>query len=137
MIDHEIILKMIEEVSPDDTKTLDDIDIRTFLFLTKHLAPHPKFWDEDDNKNVECIKKLEMKVPKYTRSRDALKSIRPEGWTWVANTQDEGCHFNYYSPNPNHMRRLSRVMPSEYFPTEELAELHAIIQAIAYERGQS
>jgi len=30
MKDHEIILKMIEEVSPDDTAKLDEIDVQPF-----------------------------------------------------------------------------------------------------------
>lgn len=70
---------------------------------------------------------------RYTRSRDALKAIRPRGWgfdiqthnhrgdvvSWrcIAELCDKQVHFS------------SGVLLSE-----ELAELHAIIQAIAYER---
>jgi len=71
---------------------------------------------------------------KYTRSRDALKDIRPEGWTptkLMGNVINKLWSFGLYHWPSN----TSTVQTS--LPTEELAELHAIIQAIDYERSQN
>lgn len=58
MTDHEIILKMIETVDPDDSVKLDEIDLAVYKYIGE----------------------LHMMLPKVTRSRDALKAIRPDGW---------------------------------------------------------
>ena len=110
----DIILKMIEEVDPADTDKLDEIDVLVYEYISDiGYRPSTSF--------------------PYTRSRDALKAIRPEGWyikldifsvpgkpKWTCEcfnlTEGAGCF-------------LSPVLP-----TEELAELHAIIQAIEWER---
>ena len=75
---------------------------------------------------------------RYTTSIDAAMSIgheELEGWTWVASTNDKGCHFNFYSPNPDHMRSLSRVMQSDFLSTIPRAICHAKTQALDYVRG--
>lgn len=73
--------------------------------------------------------------PKYTRSRDALKSIRPEGWLPFCGNRhklngDKPFYFGFIHPK----QKIGSQVISEDLPTEELAELHAIIQAINYER---
>lgn len=98
------ILKMIETVSPDDTEKLDEIDARVWVCL--HLQGdfnisinggiiyyRHNSWPED----ARTILQHPFQNPEYTRSRDALKAIRPEG----------------------------------------LAELHAILQAIEFERTKN
>jgi hypothetical protein len=70
----------------------------------------------------------------FTTSRDALKTIRPKD-CWLETAADVNdddsysyrCRLWYWSE--------SRQQSEQVFPTEELAELHAIIQAIEYERG--
>lgn len=103
------ILKMIETVDPADTAKLDEIDARVLEYINANGIIHR--WSS----------RL-----KYTRSRDALKAIRPEGWTY-------SCGF------VGHARLCSvkrgAAFHAEKLPSEELAELHAIIQAIEYERG--
>ena len=55
------ILKLIENVDPEDSAALDEIDYRVFKFIHGRAVPN--------------------RARRYTTSRDALKSIRPEGYT--------------------------------------------------------
>lgn len=138
---HEKILQMIEQVKPDDTAMLDEIDARVWCFVNKaELIEYPKTLKKRNDEGVNIYRNLlrarTKRYPEgfteylvyYTRSRDALKAIRPDGW-WVAIVdqetayiykEDKDLHFASYIPNG----------------TEELAELHAILKAIAYERGK-
>lgn len=129
----EEILKLIEEVDPADTDKLDQIDARVESFA------HPGVTIETDATGAfinRCYARR-YKPPQYTRSRDALKSIRLEGWkNWALfDGYKEGAKFRgeMFSPDQNHQ---DIVIQTDWLPTEELAELHAIIQAIAYEREQ-
>lgn len=110
------ILKMIEEVSPDDTAKLYEIDFAVWDFVqenSKRYVPYHGF------------------VPKYTRSRDALKVIRPQLeniWFEIKSS----CH-GVTAQIGNATVAPSAVFYSDKFgsfPTEELAELHAILQEI-------
>lgn len=107
------LLKLIETVNPDDTVVLDEIDrkVRRFIFGRQKDFIHP---------------------PQYTRSRDALKIIRPDGWFWNAghNESNSGGLFAFSMYSFTN----SPVLTSPDLPTEELAELHVIIQAIQWER---
>jgi hypothetical protein len=63
-------------------------------------------------------------APTYTRSRDTLKSIRPQGH-----------HFAVFSTGIAKAWKSKNDEPIEAVAiTEELGELHAISQAIEYER---
>src|ERR1700730_10498121 len=78
---------------------------------------------------------ISLKLRKYTRSRDALRAIRPEGWhTYAVNVGDAtyDAYWGYACQIEGDQIRTSGTLP-----TEELAELHAIIQAIEYERSSS
>lgn len=142
---HEKILKMIEEVDPNDTATLDEIDARVFCYLHKHNFAG--LWN-----NIVYIRDTETQCElnagilgiRYTRSRDALKAIRPSGWLPLGCGNNSygysaiGCVsggfvFSIYKPDPYNQNGFFK---SPYLPTEELSELHAIIQAIAHERGE-
>lgn len=134
------ILKMIEEVDPEDSEKLDEIDARVWCYLdgcvfagVKHdriYAIHPKTQCEDEIFNGVC-------TLRYTRSRDVLKAIRPEGWL-VSVTPDieyDWSGFKGWDASIQSERKCFQVVPDvDALPTEELAELHAIIQAIEYER---
>lgn len=126
------LLKLIETVSPDDTAKLDEIDARVGCLITdteyqeQFKYPLCSFERRDGSFADSYV------FPRYTRSRDALKAIRPEGWNIQHHQYDAGKHHvfgltDYSVPKQCYSPRL---------PTEELAELHAIIQAIAYERSQ-
>lgn len=139
MKDYEIILKTIEEVSLDDTTKLDDIDARVWCFLSE--------LDHEEALSSHVIYKKLVSgggIEKYTRSRDALKGIRPKdffplgvgktcyGESAIGETAN-GFIYSIYKPDPFSQKGFFK---SKYLPTEELAELHAVIQAIAYTRGE-
>ncbi|MDP9196108.1 MAG: hypothetical protein M3O22_04975 [Pseudomonadota bacterium] len=104
------ILDLIEAVDPEDTEKLDEIDrlVREYVNLLDEWPPE---------------------FPEYTRSRNALKAIRPEGY-WPIKLFKDGHVFRFELTNGR------KIPSSAWLPTEELAELHAIIQAIAHEMGQ-
>jgi hypothetical protein len=74
---------------------------------------------------------------RFTRSRDALKSIRPSGWTFLCDNRSSGTDLTYYPPGLLEKYPSLSEIRTGVLPTEELAELHAIIQAITHERGAS
>lgn len=132
-MEHKKILELIESVDPQDDAALDEIDARVWCWLNreKYLGRHECadcFLATIDGAKFFIGHK---DVQKYTRSRDALKAIRPEGW----------CVLNDYSLNAWKVsyRCVTEALGKEEFcskflPTEELAELSAIIQAISFER---
>ena len=76
---------------------------------------------------------------RYTRSRDALKAIRPEGWSPIGYGYDKeighfagGWSYSLYKVTPDFKLRTTVNIANQ--KSEELAELHAIIQAVEYER---
>ena len=128
MSEAQTILTMIEAVSPDDTDTLDEIDARVDCLvngLENNCKPFVK--------PVFGTRVLALTARKYTRSRDALKAIRPEGFKveiFSANAR----WSVYFTTHWNRNRQCQ--FKALDLPTEELAELHAIIQAIEWERNQ-
>ena len=133
------ILKMIETVDPEDAEALDEIDARVFCWEDRKNYEDVVFiqkqYDLPNESGLVAIddwsfdEPIRVVVPGYTRSRDALKAIRPEGWCFrlinSGNTEWLCMYAQYLEPNKC----------AKWCPTEELAELHAIIQAIEYERG--
>lgn len=111
------ILKLIEEVDPKDTAKLDEIDARVWCYLNNQ--------DQESTEFGVPRWMYAVRSKPYTRSRDALKAIRPEGWR-VFNLS-EGDMFEFDLGKTN-----ARVFRGQAI-TEELAELAAIIQAINYE----
>lgn len=109
----ETILKMIEIVDPADKAKLDEIDALVSFYIDPAFGYNPK---------------------RYTRSRGALKAVRPEGWEWYMSqdSSQKGVIFGCASDNIG-----TNQMQSPMLPTEELAELHAIIQAIEYDRSKN
>jgi len=123
------ILAMIEAVDPADTKTLDEIDALVSVYIDKPQAEYDRAFGYDPKQ--------------YTRSRDALKAIRPKGWkvTMLHSVPIDGFQFKMQdrmdTPNGDAKHIESpwhrRFDPCDGY-TEELAELHAIIQAVDFER---
>jgi len=140
MTDAETILKMIEEVDPEDTENLDEIDARTMCFIQgwEFLETHLGQF-EYKIPGVMSFMPFYETTPKYTRSRDALKAIRPEGWffTIMPHLIVGGgfLQVEAEAENSKYDNKLSTL--AEELQTEELAELHAIIQAIEYDRSKS
>jgi len=125
------ILHMIETYDTKNTEVLDEIDARWWLVAEGYInAPHNAFWHKDVNVNTRFICQGNL-APKYTRRRDALKAIRLDGWVvnLVLNFNDNESFFavyNWFGDN------VSKQIDSPKLPTEELAELHAIIQTYIY-----
>ena len=124
------ILKLIEEVSPDDTAALKEIDARVWCWLNnKTYDTHAIFndvvsiWFGNKGKSVH-------QFIRYTRSRDSLKSIRPEGYFSIDENGTKGWQASINRPDDGPSGPCFIITG---MPTEELAELHAIIQAIEYE----
>jgi len=128
------ILEMIEAVYPSDTAKLDEIDAMVWCYLNSAEFKWTKgrgLFEYNIGGKENVTKRIGKNI-QYTRSRDALKQIRPDGkimWCFFEN-YPEGARaraeiFHDHGDNP---------IQTGWFPTEELAELHAIIQAIEYER---
>ena len=125
------ILKLIENVDPKDNDALDEIDAKTDAFVKKLLFEQmaPDWWDERTpaywSPGTTALHER-CYARKYTRSRDALKAIRPERRNTFKIT---------YHIDGGYTCFCNRLFKYPILPTEELAELHAIIQAVAYEQG--
>jgi len=137
------ILKMIEgfagyteaEILRDHKETLDEIDARFWCFekgyefVTTKKRMFVGFQYLHKNETRPYIEDAPQGwVKQVTRSRDALKSARPDGWTLTSEqSRLETEHYEGWRFN------LGTACRSPLLPTEELAELHAITQARIWE----
>lgn len=126
------ILELIESVDPSDVAALDEIDARVWCFVNGHVfrgMPHRNYFIYSEECYYYYVPE-DNGTTNYTRSRDALKAIRPSGvrnWSIGMNKRKQfGAAMEYAGS--------VTFYPPDDMPTEELAELHAIIQAIEYER---
>jgi hypothetical protein len=143
MIKGDTILKLIEEVDPADTAKLDEIDAMVWALLTLNGDFKISFGNGGSvyyrhnswPKEAHTVLHHSFEHNQYTRSRDALKATRPEGWQLMSYRQykDGGWFVVYKRPEESHESHWETALAAK-LPTEELAELHAIIQAIAFER---
>ena len=143
MTDHKKLLEMIENVKADDTEALEEIDVRAFCFFInetlKEWSPSDFEFNVIEHNMTHIYGNFDYKdeCQQYTRSRDALKAVRPDGVKFNMQDCSEPWH-KYWGWRCTAIRGLDDY---EYYarelPTEELAELHAIIQAIAYERAEN
>ena len=138
------ILDLIESVDPEDTGTLNEIDARVTCLVKNWCFldyPHKTRDGQEHNhlvtaKSEEYPEGFKQYLNYYTRSRDALKSIRPEGW-WFSiegindNLVDGSFVTGVYCEIVDY---FSDRLESPPLPTEELAELHAVVQAIEWSR---
>src|SRR5689334_14421562 len=111
MTEAETILKMIEAVDPADTAKLDEIDLAVAYYLVgggfryKIIhSPERITRTERQGDWITVPYKYQSRF-RYTRSRDALKIIRPQGWGWQLQireypTQIGGyyCELNRFEP---------------------------------------
>lgn len=131
------LLKLIETVNPDDTAMLDEIDARVDCYLKK-INPD-ELWLHGGKRRPAHLDNHFRKTL-YTRSRDLLKKIRPEGWSvdTVSALKDDCLYFDAIIWKIGEVLK-GRLLTTKggFLPTEELAELHAIIQAIQWERDNN
>jgi hypothetical protein len=146
MNNHETILRMIGEVDPKDEKALLDINARVWAFMNLnddfkiHFDKEGRAYYRHNSwaSEHQSILRHSFDMPKYTTSRDAIKSIRPDGWFTevriftLKDLDDWGFRSHIYQYKKTDGKIFSLESPP--LVTEELAELHATIQAIAYER---
>ncbi len=143
MSDAQTILAMIEQVDPADIAKLDEIDARVWCFIAGR-NPEGEAWA--GNEQIPYWKYVLWRDEhrEYSRSRDALRSIRPAGFQFIdqkANNQKWAyCELidkdGFTFKSPDYKTDDDGLSIPVYLPTEEVAELHVIIQALAYERGQ-
>lgn len=141
MTDAKTILQMIEEVNPGDEAKLDEIDARVACYLNTTYEQNfismctrgngvGFVFDYVDLKGERGRRDQNLCV-RYTRSRDWLKKIRPEWdikiFNWGYTNKKAVCDI----ANGKGVGFTSGIQQ-----TEELAELHAIIQSIEWERGR-
>lgn len=133
------ILEMIESVDVDDSDKLDEIDARVWCLLNSanfvqmvNIGYFQYNHCPDGEVRYRATKK-------YTRSRDDLKAIRPDGcFVSIKGSNDIPspekwfCHLFHVKDE----KKEGYYVTSPNLPTEELAELHAIIQAIEWERNK-
>ena len=142
------ILSLIESLTPytekeiyrDKLDILDEIDARvvcyvnttyeqTFVGLIKRTH---RYGDGFEFTTDGQLRDHNLTI-RYTRSRDALKSIRPEGcWRMHIEVTPNGesvCELEREEDDGKDFKIISIQA------TEELTELHAIIQAIEWERN--
>lgn len=122
----ETILKLIEAVDPSDTVAMYEIDARVHSFIHNNcfrkMGDGRAYYDDIGYTPSNH-------VSQYTRSRDALKNIRPDICAVDISTYSNGkAEVEIYLGDGE------TLISSPKLPTEELAEIHVIIQAIAYER---
>ena len=128
MTEAEKLLKMIEEVDPKDSDTLDEIDCRVEHWRNWQRTTIDRVFPADDLgvARFTTTDGRTLYAAKYTRSRDALKAARPEGWQ-IQIREIDFC-FDCLLRKPKALVNVNRL------PTEHLSELHAIIQAIEWEK---
>lgn len=123
----EELLNLIETVDANDTASLEEINARVQCYVENrdaddhYEAPWRPVKERRDN--TPLWKVIEART--YATSRDAIKAIRPVNWSFH-------CHPHYCDAYSK-AHGINRTSPPS-MPTEELAELHATIQAIQYER---
>lgn len=132
MTDHAIILSMIERVDPSDSAALDEIDALVEFYLLGEIFPRDESGRRRNSRGWHIAETV-----RYTRSRDMLKAIRPDGW-FIGDCfyRPEKSEYKCSLYKPVNSFKGDGWAVADHLPTEELAELHAIIQAIAYERAQ-
>jgi hypothetical protein len=124
------LLKLIEEVNVNDFRTLDFIDVKFDCLLENN-----EIEVVDGEMTIDGNFVFQEDFPQYTRSRDALKAIRPEGWAFTVSMNENGDSLAqaFKGCNRNAPADVELRSPLENRLTEELAELHAIIQALIWE----
>lgn len=123
------LLKMIEDVDPEDTDTLDEIDARFCEFV---------YHGELCDLGIEVLSERGRiyQVQKYTRDLQSLHDVMPDGWYITK------CFMlkDYYVFGLSHDFELNgkpftNTELSHPLKTMHLAWMHALIQAYIYMEG--
>jgi hypothetical protein len=126
------LLTAISSAKVDDERGLDEIDALVHSFLVnrefKQIGDGRCYYHDKGYTNSDH-------VSAYSRSRDALKGIRPKGWYF------NGVRFNVFGASAVFHKLDEKMLRTEVFssglPSEELAELYCIIAAIQHDRANT
>lgn len=134
------LLAMIEAVKPDDEEALNEIDFK-FDAYQKEITPlgNYKAWRKRRELTYSAFREpatstsevFYVSAPRYSRHRNALKTIRPEGWQLSI---EQRLYGKWVAELTKVLKGSNPALRSPRLPNECLAELHAIIQAIKWER---
>lgn len=129
------ILRMIETVDPADSAKMDEIDARVEVYLLNDLKNY-LFEGRvvSPQEFIAVCKDLGCNTPSYTRSRDALKAIRPDRFKALICTEPTNGVWDIEQDLGNEESGYWHYGLVSKAKSEELAELHAVLQAIDYER---
>lgn len=134
----EELLKMIEEVDPADSTAIEEIEARYICFKMRDVYEGITHDTSTDETPMAKGRNGVYYFDNYATSRDVLKRERPDNVSLTITAFIKMnfcfCTANYWDTKGG---TPSDPLPflSPDLPTEELAEFHAIIQAIAYDRG--
>ena len=128
----EELLKMIETVDPEDSTAIEEIEARYICFKMRDVYEGITYDTSTDETPMAKGKNGAYYFKNYATSRDVLKGERPKGWC-ITNSV-------WFHPSGNgacsKIRLDYKEIKTPDLPTEELAEFHAIIQAITYQRNE-
>jgi len=135
-----LIIK-IESVDHEDSAALDEIDL-LFTVILENKERRGKVTRVCNDYGRKVLFQLYGSIEQqlYSRSRDALKAARPEGWAFEAeqktNFETSVYTFGFWSIQYHDFNEDNEVcfplLKSPELKTEELAEFHAIVQAWIY-----
>jgi len=128
------LLTMIEGVDLGDSDTLDNMDAKWWCLKNGHKLQRMVSEESESNRHIviETDKSFMLRIVLFSRSRDALKQARPEGWMltvsggWIG--QDCTEVFDCHGFNGNGIK-YGQVYDR---PTEELAEFYCIVALWIY-----
>lgn len=151
MIKAKTILDMIEQFPAKEMASFEvwqrhlEINARVYFYMNQN--EHRYYGTVDNYCTGVAItfnggsKGLAARHRDYCSSRDALKSIRPQGWSLsltpnVCVFTKDGDVVEVLKSDDRGDVSIFRTVRSKWnLPTEELSELHAVIQAIEHERA--
>lgn len=138
---HKKILNLIENVSPNDTDMLDEIDARVGAYMSN--IPWTRVGSDrgvdDYSRDLFYFDKIKSSIDadkcepfcvRYTRSRDAQESLNQVGDVnrLLVSEFEGSCNATF------HPALDAPVFDVRRIATKKLAELHVRLQAIAHKR---
>ena len=133
------LLTAISSAKVDDVQAMDRINEAVYCYVkqvefVKRTYPASDmitFKDKDGVFSAFC--------PQYHNDRNALKAIRPNGWTLdsIIFYGSRSQNIKFWKAEIHRSGEPSTVLASRGMPTEELAELYCIIAAIQHDRANT
>lgn len=136
MTDYTDLIHMIETVDPTDEVMLEEIDVRATMFIYDYPYNPCALEIAGNGYRIVHLPRGFARVAELSLSVDECKRKQPEGWSpvfiAVADFGKGNSHIWDFSLQQSN--GLDPIIVTGFGRTEPLARLHAVIQAIAYER---